>query len=137
MIKFNRVFILIIVLILSFQIFLFAEENQLQKKQNEILTFSQIVEYIQNYKNKEVIIVLRLKYVDNIFYRVVFYDENNHDIEFDISEKIKNIKFKNEMKNLHRGMKYKVKFNIRGVGNLNYILADLLSFESIVLEKLP
>ncbi len=128
--------LVVIVFLMNFQLVVFGQEK-VAVESKESLNFTEIANSIEKYKGKELTIVLRLKYYGKTFHRLVFYDDNNHDIEFDISEKRKDQMFKKQLKDLRRGMKYKVKFKVRGVGNLNYILANIVSFDSVVFDLLP
>jgi hypothetical protein len=96
-----------------------------------------IARNIEKYRNKTVILELRLKRIDRIFDKIVFYDSKNHDIAFDLSEYKKGDSFKREILNLHEGMVYLVAFIVKDVGNIGDVIGELMSFEIAILKKLP
>lgn len=96
-----------------------------------------IARNIERYRNKTVILELRLKRIDRIFDKIVFYDSKNHDIAFDLSEYKKGDSFKREILNLHEGMVYLVAFIVKDVGNIGDVIGELMSFEIAILKKLP
>ena len=102
---------------------------------DEVL-LSDIARNIIDYKNKTVILKLRFKYIDNKFDKIVFYDNKNYDIVFDISKDKEN-KLKREILNLHEGMEYIVRFIVKNVGDFDNIVGELISFEPVLLFKLP
>ncbi len=108
----------------------------LKGEEKEIL-LNDISSDIMAYEKKKVTLVLKLKYIDNIFQRIVFYDSKNTDIEFDISSKELREKLKDDMLNLHRGMDYQVSFTVIKKGNLGGVIADLNGFKPVILEKIP
>ena len=103
----------------------------------ENILLNDIVENIDKYKKKTITLKLKLKFIDKIFGRIIFYDSKSHNIEFDISSISLKKKLKLEIINLHEGMDYFVTFTINGVGNYKLIIADLLKFKPVLLEKLP
>lgn len=103
----------------------------------EEILLEDIARNIEKYRNKTVTLELRLKRIDRIFDKIVFYDSKNHDIIFDLSEYKKGDSFKREILNLHEGMVYLVAFTIKDVGNIGDIIGELLSFEIAILKKLP
>lgn len=103
----------------------------------EEILLEDIARNIEQYRNKTVTLELRLKRVDRIFDKIVFYDRKNHDIIFDLSEYKKGDSFKREILNLHEGMVYLVSFTIKDVGNIGDVIGELLSFEIAILKKLP
>lgn len=106
-------------------------------EQFEDILLQDIANNISKYKNKTITLKLKLKFVDNIFEKIIFYDKKNHDIEFDFSQKVKEKKFKMEMLNLHNGMDYYVTFIVSDTGNLGRIIGDLQNFKPIILLKIP
>lgn len=104
------------------------------------ITFERIKENINDYKGKEVTMVLKLRKYDAVFERISFYNffrHENDDIEFDISGDERKKKFAPMVLQLHEGMKYRVTFVIRGIGNLNQLLGELKAFTPVILEKIP
>ena len=103
----------------------------------ENVLLNDIAENIEKYKKKTITLKLKLKFIDKIFGRIIFYDSKSHNIEFDISSISLKKKLKLEIVNLHEGMDYFVTFTINGVGNYKLIIADLEKFKPVLLEKLP
>lgn len=102
--------------------------------QNFLYVISQSIE---QYKNKQITMVLKLKYYDALFKIIRFYDKKNHDITFDCINLLKEPWFIQQKFNLHPGMDYTVTFIVKGVGNLKEVIADLKYFEPVILQKLP
>jgi hypothetical protein len=115
---------------------LFLLAAGLNGEEKKIL-LNDISSHIKDYEKKKVTLILKLKYVDNIFQRIIFYDSKNTDIEFDISSKELREKLKNDMLNLHRGMDYTVSFTVRKLGNLGGVIADLDGFKPVIIDKIP
>ncbi len=101
------------------------------------LTISKIVYEIDAYQNKPVSMTLKLKQVDRIFEKIIFYDSENIDIEFDISGKEAKKRLRKDMLNLHEGMEYRVSFRVTGTGNLGGLIGILESFTPLFLDKIP
>lgn len=97
----------------------------------------EITASIETYRGKNVEMKLRLKYRDHIFGRIVFYDSENADIEFDISSNIEKKRLASELVNLHEGMEYTVKFKVKEIGALGAILAEVESFKPVILKLIP
>ena len=97
----------------------------------------EVVKNIEDYRNKIIVLKLKLKHIDRIFDKLTFYDSKNNDIIFDISKVIKEDRFNRQILNLHEGMEYLVRFNVKGVGDFGSIIGELISFEPLVLLKLP
>lgn len=98
---------------------------------------SEIISGIDSYKDKTVELDLRLKYLDRIFEKIIFYDADNIDVEFDISGKEKRKILADDMLNIHEGMLYRVKFRVIGAGSLGGLTGDLLGFSPVIIEKIP
>ena len=96
-----------------------------------------IADHIDKFKNKQLSIILRLKQIDYVFEKIVFYDKNNHDIIFDFSDKKLKKKIKDFNKSLHEGLKYKVSFKVLDVAGDEYILGELITFSPVFLDKIP
>jgi len=101
------------------------------------LTISSIVSEIESYRNKSITMTLKLKYIDRIFEKIVFYDSENIDIEFDISGKELKKRLQKDMLNVHEGMIYRVSFSVTGTGHLGGLMGDLEGFKPAFLEKIP
>jgi hypothetical protein len=98
---------------------------------------SAIASGIEGYRDKNITLTLKLKNLDRIFGFITFYDNNNHDISFDISSRESRNRFAGELLNIHEGMDYRVTFTVRGVGSLGLLLGDLQGFEPLILEIIP
>ena len=100
-------------------------------------SLTEIVENIEDYRGTAVTMQLRLKYLDRVFGKVVFYDKDNIDIEFDISSPREQRRLAGEILNLHRGVYYNVRFMVRDVGALGLVIGDVKSFKPVALDSLP
>ncbi|HPF07200.1 MAG TPA: hypothetical protein PK293_14265 [Spirochaetota bacterium] len=100
-------------------------------------SLGKIIAEIDNYKDKTVTLELRLKHLDRIFEKIVFYDSENIDIEFDISGKERKKALARDLLNLHEGMLYSVTFRVIGSGNLGGLLGEIQGFKPIVIEIIP
>lgn len=109
---------------------LFSAENQ-----NPLI--SEITVDIESYKNTVLTLDLRLKYVDRVFEKIVFYDSENADVEFDISGKAKRDELYSSLINIHEGMLYRVKFTVIGAGALGGLAGDLHEFTPVILDLIP
>lgn len=125
-----------VIIILSLIYFVFSNQN-LYTQEIENLKLKKISESIQSYKDKEIRIVLRLKNFDKVFEKITFYDEDNHDIEFDVKDYKKNKKLKHILLNCTNGVQYVVKFIVKEKTNNDMISGKLLTFSPYFLEKLP
>ena len=92
---------------------------------------------IESYKGKELSLVLRLRNFDRLFEKITFYDDDNHDISFDITGFAKLKKWKPYIRNIHEGAYYTVTFIVNDVNAGNMIIAELISFTPEYLDKLP
>jgi hypothetical protein len=88
-------------------------------------------------KGSTVTLPLRLKKVDYNFKTIAFYDKDNVDIIFDIDRFEKKPLIVRSMRNLHEGMRYHVKFVVKGRATNGLVDGDLIEFEAIFLDKLP
>lgn len=96
-----------------------------------------IIADIDKFKNTVVVAEYRLKYVDRIFEKIIFYDSENVDIEFDISGKTKKEQLSGNMINIHEGMKYRIKFTVIGAGAMGGLTGDLIEFTPVIFDKIP
>lgn len=101
------------------------------------LTISSIISEIESYRNKSITMTLKLKYIDRIFEKIVFYDSENIDIEFDISGKELKKRLNRDLLNVHEGMVYRVSFTVTGTGHLGGLVGDIEGFKPAFLEKIP
>ena len=100
-------------------------------------SLGKIIAEIDNYKDQTITLELRLKHLDRIFEKIVFYDSENIDIEFDISVKERKKALARDLLNLHEGMLYSVTFRVIGSGNLGGLLGEIQGFKPIVIEIIP
>ncbi len=98
---------------------------------------SDIISGIEGYKEKTIVLDLRLKYHDRIFEKIIFYDSENVDIEFDISGKERRKLLADDLLNIHEGMTYRVTFRVIGSGSLGGLTGDLAGFKPLIIEKIP
>ena len=117
-------------------LFILYQTTSFSAESDKIL-ISDIIDDIDNYKNKTITINLKLKYVDKIFEKIVFYDTENIDIEFDISGKVKKKQLAKNLLNIHEGMVYRVKFTVIGFGAIGGLSGDLLEFVPLIFDKIP
>ncbi len=103
----------------------------------ENISINELIKNIEKFRKKKITLTLKLKGIDNIFEKIVFYDKKKSEIEFDISSKDAKGRISQDMLNIHEGMDFNVTFIVNGVGNLGWIIADLISFKPVVLDKLP
>lgn len=97
----------------------------------------ELSENIDNYKNKNITMIMKLKYYDTLFQVITFYDAKNHDISFDCIDVMKQPWCLQQKNNLHPGMEYNVTFTVKGLGNMKEIIAQLQYFEPVILQKIP
>jgi len=105
--------------------------------QNETEKIRNIVPDIEQYKDRIIVMNLKLKYIDRIFEKIVFYDSDNIDIEFDISGKEKKKLLNKDLLNIHEGMLYAVRFKVIGEGNLGGLLGEIIGFTPVILDDIP
>ncbi len=125
---------LVVILFILFTAFSYSAENT---SENENILISGIIAGIDNYINKSIVINLRLKHIDRIFDKIVFYDSENADIEFDISGKVKRKELSSCLLNIHEGMLYRVRFTVVGAGSIGGLTGDLHEFTPVIAEKIP
>lgn len=106
-----------------------------QEQKNLLL--NDIAGNITGYQNKTITLTLRLKNIDTVFDKIAFYDRKNNDIIFDIAELKRTKQFKKETQNLLQGLEYNVTFIVKNVTKYGIIMGDLLSFQPVILSKLP
>jgi len=109
----------------------------LSPAENENILISRIISDIDSYKNTVLVVNLRLKYIDHIFEKIVFYDNENADIEFDISGKAKKKALSGNLLNIHEGMIYRIKFTVIGAGALGGLTGELHEFVPVIFDKIP
>jgi hypothetical protein len=86
---------------------------------------------------KEIVMVLKLKGINRDFRTIAFYDSDNIDIEFDIDRYEKKPRVAASMRNIHEGMRYKVRFTVNGKAPNGLIEGTLVEFSPLFLENLP
>ena len=105
--------------------------------EDNTLTFRKIVRDMDSWKNKNVVMDLRLKQVDYLFEKIVFYDSENIDIEFSFADKKKKKELAADLLNAHDGVLYHVSFTILGSGNLGGLIGDLKGFTPVFSDLIP
>ncbi|MBN1500140.1 MAG: hypothetical protein JW982_08295 [Spirochaetes bacterium] len=84
--------------------------------------------------------VLKLKTVDYNFMFIEFYDTENIDIRFDLTDYYKKRKYKTyrRLENIHPGAEYEVEFKLLNVDEkTGYIDAEIIEYLPLFIEKLP
>ncbi|MBN2078683.1 MAG: hypothetical protein JW838_06935 [Spirochaetes bacterium] len=92
---------------------------------------------IDAYRSKTVTLALKLKRVDVVFEKIVFYDGKNHDIAFDISSRETRKRIAGDMRTLHPGVVYRVTFIVRDRGSLGEVIGDIVGFRPAFLDAVP
>ena len=128
-----KIFSFIFVCLFFSPVVFFAQDNN----QNNVQNFSDIASSIDDYIGKNVVMTLKLRNIDDVFFTIIFYDGNNHDISFDISERSVWKKFEKQLLNAHEGMNYKVSFIVKGRNAPALLSAELVYFEPLILEVIP
>ena len=105
--------------------------------QDQKLSLTEIVRDIDSWKNKPVEMNLKLKKIDYLFEKIVFYDSDNINIEFSISDKKKKKELAGDLLNAHDGVLYRVKFTILGSGNLGGLMGELHGFTPVFSDYIP
>lgn len=121
---------------LKFSIFFMMFFTALIAK-NGNLNLSEIVRDVESWKNKPVEMNLKLKKVDYLFEKIVFYDIDNINIEFSISDKKKKKDLSGDLLNAHDGVLYRVRFTILGSGNLGGLIGELHGFTPVFSDYVP
>ncbi len=98
-------------------------------------TLGDIRSSLERYRDREVTLTLRLQYRDPWFQKVIFYDEKNHPVEFDVHKPSKTLQ--EDMVNCHEGMLYRVTFKVGPVGEMGILTGNLLRCLPVALEKIP
>lgn len=101
------------------------------------ITIGRIISEIDSFKDKTITVNMRLKYVDHIFDKIIFYDSENVDVEFDISGKEKKKELSDNLINIHEGMLYHVTFRVIGTGSLGGLTGSLNEFIPVIVDKIP
>lgn len=101
------------------------------------IPLADIAANITAYKGKTITLRLKLKYMDAVFNRLVFYDRKNIDVEFDVEHIAKDRKRAPAFLNLHGGMEYLVTFRVIDVGKMGLVMGELEGFVPLALYKLP
>ena len=112
-----------------------AQEKAEGEKPDPLL--SEIAASIDSYKTRTITMRLKLKYVDRIFEKIIFYDRKNHDIEFDYSSKETKKIIANDMLNVHEGLEYNVTFTVKNRGSAGNVVADLKGFKPVIFDAMP
>jgi len=127
---------IIIISLFNTILFCFAPDY-IHALEDENTLLRDITANIGNYKTKIITLRLKLKNLDNVFKKIIFYDKKNHDIEFDINKYKDDAEFQKSMLNLHQGMEYLVTFRVIDVSSLGPIMGELNKFIPVALINLP
>jgi hypothetical protein len=92
---------------------------------------------VESVKGRSFTLILKLKYIDTVFEKLTFYDSENIDITFDISDRSLRKRLAPEMKNLKEGMNYRVTFTVKDKNNYGGVDGDLISMKPVILELIP
>jgi hypothetical protein len=104
---------------------------------SDIYYLKDIAASIETYKGKTISLKLRLRNLDTIFERIIFYDPKNHDIEFDLSGRERRKRLAKSMQNIHEGMIYIVTFNVQGDASQGTISGELMNFYPVIVDIIP
>lgn len=121
-------FIIIIAVCVLFSFSLISEEN---------MTLKALAESIETYRGQEIEMLFRLRNHSEHFKTITFYDKNNHDIVFDISDRRKDKIIKSNLRTMHEGSIYRVIFTVEGIDSKGKIQGRIKSFTMELLERLP
>ncbi len=125
----RRILISVISLFLiSFSISLHSDDN---------MTLKALAQSIETYRGQEIEMLLRLRNHSEHFKTITFYDKNNHDIVFDISDRRKDKVIKSNLRTKHEGSIYRVTFTVEGTGTKGKIQGRIKSFTMELIERLP
>ncbi len=113
-----------------------AAQNGMSVSDTETKTAVEILSELNEYSGKEITMRLRLKYIDRVFEKIVFYDKKNYDVEFDINRKVLHVPAE-KIRGLHEGLEYIVNFRVKGVGGNRTLAGELLKLEPAFLVKVP
>ncbi len=121
-------FIIIIAVCVLFSFSLISEEN---------MTLKALAESVETYRGQEIEMLFRLRNHSEHFKTITFYDKNNHDIVFDISDRRKDKIIKSNLRTMHEGSIYRVIFTVEGIDSKGKIQGRIKSFTMELLERLP
>ena len=104
---------------------------------NENMTLDKLAQSVETYRGQEIEMLLRLRNHSEHFKTVTFYDKNNHDIVFDISDRRKDKVIKSNLRTMHEGSIYRVNFTVEGTDAKGKIQGRIKSFTMELIERLP
>ena len=104
---------------------------------DENVTLKELAQSVETYRGKEIGIFLRLRNHSEHFKTITFYDKNNHDIVFDISDRRKDKVLKSNLRTMHEGSIYRVTFTVDGADAKGKIQGRIKSFTMELIERLP
>lgn len=104
---------------------------------NENMTLDKLAQSVETYRGQEIEMLLRLRNHSEHFKTVTFYDKNNHDIVFDISDRRKDKVIKSNLRTMHEGSIYRVTFTVEGTDAKGKIQGRIKSFTMELIERLP
>jgi len=104
---------------------------------DENMTLKVLAQSVESYRGKEIEMLLRLRNYSEHFKTITFYDKNNHDLVFDISDRRKDKIIKSNLRTMHEGSIYRVIFTVDGIDLKGKIQGRIKSFTIELLERLP
>ncbi|MBN2434284.1 MAG: hypothetical protein JXK07_03345 [Spirochaetes bacterium] len=126
-----RLFCLVILLFFCLPALLLSEDFE---KDFRLTT---VKKDFETYKDKDVSFVLRLQYCDLNYNEISFYDMENINLRFSIKDYQENPVLKRKLRNISRGLYYRVKCKLIKMDEDGTISADLIDFTPYRLEQLP
>ncbi len=106
-------------------------------RSDENMTLKELAQSVETYRGKEIEIFLRLRNHSEHFKSITFYDRNNHDIVFDISDRRKDKLLKTNLRTMHEGSIYRVTFTVEGTDAKGKIQGRIKSFTMELIERFP
>jgi len=103
----------------------------------ENMTLKALAQSVETYRGQEIEMLFRLRNYSEHFKTITFYDKNNHDIVFDISDRRKDKVIKSNLRTMHEGSIYRVIFTVEGIDSKGKIQGRIKSFTMELLERLP
>lgn len=108
-------------------------DAQVEKKNR----LTSIVQSIDQYKGKSVLMIMKLRDVDYVMEKITFYDSDNIDIVFDIAGYVKKPALKKSMRTILPGVNYRVKFIAHDTDPNGLLTGSIEFFWPEFTERLP
>jgi hypothetical protein len=125
----KKIFICITVFII-----LSLKNIHINSQENSVSRFEPILSSIGSHIGSEKEMILRLRDIDYINENIVFYDDENIDIVFDITNYKKDKRKAKSMRNAHEGVRYKVRFIIKGADPNGLLSGQLIEFYPVFMD---